>query len=403
MNSKNPIPLVCGLLAAISLNTSAQITVTVGGTGATNDVTKASSWTSNNTVYDGTNGGSAMHWENVTTNTATPDGTDSFFDVTWGTSGTGYNIGRVYMYNNGDTAVDLATLNAEGITSIAWDVEFNASSFTNWYPVIAVTDAGTTTYYILQGNHGWDWNGNGPHDFTSKTNLANNDIWWGILPVNDGTDLGNIIDTKDPNSNPNIRRALLDYDTATTTWILEGSPLSGTVDFGVMQWGGSGGGGVADPTAFTTEIVTFEVVVTSETTPDPDFYIGGLLANATPDVTDVTNWTTNNVDYIQDATLGVDDGYALNWENVTTNTGVANGTTHFDGGMVGGPNVTIGRLYMYTAESVDLSTLSNGVTRLSMIGDFETSTTALDHWIPVMAITDGGVTRYYRSNNTGND
>jgi hypothetical protein len=60
---------VAGLLVATGLTASAQITITVGVPGAANDVTKASSWTSNNIVYDGTNGGSAMHWENVLTNT----------------------------------------------------------------------------------------------------------------------------------------------------------------------------------------------------------------------------------------------------------------------------------------------------------------------------------------------
>ena len=35
-------------------------------------------------------------------------------------------------------------------------------------------------------------------------------------------------------------------------------------------------------------------------------YIGGGTANSTPDVTDISNWTTNNVAYIQDAMIGTE-------------------------------------------------------------------------------------------------
>lgn len=149
------------------------------------------------------------------------------------------------------------------------------------------------------------------------------------------------------------------------------------------------------------KLVSLKVTYTpGGTPPTPDFEIGGDTSGGTPDVTDTANWTTNSVAFIQDSTVGVDDGYILDWENVTQTASVDVVNGGFDGTANGGPNYTNGILYMYTAESVDLSTLSAGITRLGFSGTFTSD--SLENWIPVMAITNGGTTRYYRSNNTGN-
>lgn len=64
-----------------------------------------------------------------------------------------------------------------------------------------------------------------------------------------------------------------------------------------------------------------------------------------------------------------------------------------------GANCTIGHLFLYN-ESYDFATEAGGIQGLFMTADFETG--AFSNWSPVVAVTDGGVTNYYRWNHSGN-
>ena len=114
--------------------------------------------------------------------------------------------------------------------------------------------------------------------------------------------------------------------------------------------------------------------------------------------TDVDNWATSSTPF--DDT--VQSGHSLNWENVTTNTAVANsGSNVFDMEFVAGAptNFTIGHLFMFN-NSFDLSTTTGGIETLTMTANFEATSSA--NWSPVVAITDGGTSTYYRWNHSGN-
>ena len=119
--------------------------------------------------------------------------------------------------------------------------------------------------------------------------------------------------------------------------------------------------------------------------------IGGAAA------LDVNNWTTNDDAYVQ----GTADGFAINWENVITNTATANiPNNNFDVSFETGSNYTIGRIFLYN-EMLDLSTLPvGGIEKLKWVADFDAS--AIQNWIPVIAVTDGGTTTFYRSANANN-
>lgn len=121
--------------------------------------------------------------------------------------------------------------------------------------------------------------------------------------------------------------------------------------------------------------------------------------NAAGGTTDVDNWTTSNTAF--DDT--VQSGHAMNWENVTTNTAATNsGSNLWDMEFVsGGTNFTIGHMFIYN-QSFDLSTSTGGIEALTMTADFATSSTSEDNWSPVVAVTDGGATTYYRWNHSGN-
>ncbi len=113
--------------------------------------------------------------------------------------------------------------------------------------------------------------------------------------------------------------------------------------------------------------------------------------------TDVNNWVTSSV--VFDDT--VQSGHRMNWENVVTNSAtvdVAEG--EFDLTWEAGANYTIGHLFMYEGV-LDLATLASGIQRLYWVADFEA--TAFANWSPVISVTNGGVTRYYRWNHSGND
>ena len=114
------------------------------------------------------------------------------------------------------------------------------------------------------------------------------------------------------------------------------------------------------------------------------------------DTTNVDNWTTSSV--VFDDT--VQSGHSLNWENVVVNdVAVDSAGNKFDLEWEAGTNYTIGHLFIYN-ESYDLASEVGGIQGLLMTADFEA--TAFPNWSPVVAVTDAGVTNYYRWNHSGN-
>ena len=112
---------------------------------------------------------------------------------------------------------------------------------------------------------------------------------------------------------------------------------------------------------------------------------------------DVNNWTTNNDPYV----AGSAAGFTPSWENELVNTADANlVNNNFDVVFHTLQNYTIGHIFLYN-ETLDLSTLPpGGIQQLSW--DVDLQATSQANWIPVIAVTDGGMTNFYRSNNTGN-
>ena len=114
------------------------------------------------------------------------------------------------------------------------------------------------------------------------------------------------------------------------------------------------------------------------------------------DTTDVDNWTTSSL--VFDDT--VQSGHSLNWENVVVNNvTVDSAGNQFDLEWETATNYTIGHLFIYN-ESYDLASEAGGIQGLLMTADFEA--TAFANWSPVVAVSDGGVTNYYRWNHSGN-
>lgn len=116
-----------------------------------------------------------------------------------------------------------------------------------------------------------------------------------------------------------------------------------------------------------------------------------------PAARDVSNWTTSSVVF-DDA---VQSGHSLNWENVLTNEVVVDTSGNkFDLTWEADVNYTIGHLFMYQ-ESFDLASVAGGIQGLLWHADLEAS--AFSNWSPVISVTVGGETRYYRWNHSGND
>jgi hypothetical protein len=114
------------------------------------------------------------------------------------------------------------------------------------------------------------------------------------------------------------------------------------------------------------------------------------------DTVDVDNWTTSSVAF--DDT--VQAGHSFNWENVlVNNVTVDSAGNKFDLEWEASSNCTIGHLFIYN-EVYDFSTDVGGIQGLLMTADFESD--AFPNWSPVVAVTDGGVTNYYRWNHSGN-
>lgn len=128
--------------------------------------------------------------------------------------------------------------------------------------------------------------------------------------------------------------------------------------------------------------------------------LGGLQAEVViggSATQDVGNWVTSSVAFGDT----VQSGYSLNWENLLTNEVAVDPVDQkFELTWEAGEDHTIGHLFMYD-EGVDLATLANGIERFYWVADFEAS--AFANWSPVISVTTGGETRYYRWNHSGND
>lgn len=112
--------------------------------------------------------------------------------------------------------------------------------------------------------------------------------------------------------------------------------------------------------------------------------------------TDVDNWTTNSATFVQ----GTSTGFAANWENVVTNNAsIDSANNEFDLSFEATTNYTIGHIFMLN-NTFDLATTAGGLETLTMTADFEA--TGFANWSPVVAITDGGTSTYYRWNHSGN-
>lgn len=110
------------------------------------------------------------------------------------------------------------------------------------------------------------------------------------------------------------------------------------------------------------------------------------------DASSVTSWSTNNTAY-----NGSNTGMSFNWEEVTTNTSVADvPNNEFDFEFEAGPGLTIGHGYLMT-ETFDLSTTTGGIEAMTINLDMDASGFA--NWIPMISV-DGVLYRYA---NDGND
>ncbi|MFT4551348.1 MAG: hypothetical protein ACI9MB_005330, partial [Verrucomicrobiales bacterium] len=117
------------------------------------------------------------------------------------------------------------------------------------------------------------------------------------------------------------------------------------------------------------------------------------------DTTMIDNWTTNSVVFNQ----GTQDGFSMDWENVVTNTAVVDSAgNEFDIVWEAGNDYTIGHMFMFN-DTVDLADLAveGGIQGLDWTANFES--TEFVNWSPVLSVTDGGTTTYYRWNHSGNN
>ena len=157
------------------------------------------------------------------------------------------------MFNN---SFDLATTTG-GLETLTMTADFEATSFTNWSPVVAITNGGTSTFY--RWNHsGNQWNGNGALDFSlgifdlsqngNGTGAgAGNTVIWGELVDT----AGGFGATRINGTNPNLQAT------------------SGQFQVGFIRWGASTGGSVP-VNDFTTTIDSFEVEIGyTEAIPEP--------------------------------------------------------------------------------------------------------------------------------------
>ncbi len=221
---------------------------TIFGGDQTTDV---NNWTTSSVAFDDTvQSGHSMNWENVITNTATIDGVEGEFDLTW-EADANFTIGHLFMYNE---TLDLATL-ANGIERFYWVADFESPAFTNWSPVVSVTDGGVTRYYRWNHSNN-DWSGNGPLNFSAPFN-GDDPYRFDLSQLGNGTNTAtgiwgelnatsaNFAGTRDNLTGPNLQAA------------------TGEVRFGFIQWGASNAGAL-ESQSFSTVIECFEVIINSD-------------------------------------------------------------------------------------------------------------------------------------------
>ena len=230
-------------------------TVTWGGA-ATTDV---DNWVTSNVAFDDTvQSGHSLNWENVTVNTASINSGSNLFDVSF-QAGQNYTIGHLFMYGQ---TFDLGGTTG-GLEALGMTADFDASSFTNWSPVVALTDSGVTTYYrwnhsnnSFSGNGSLDFSviGSNTFDLSQNGNAPNpaTGIWGELNSV-----AADFAGTRDNNTTPNLQAT------------------SGLFQVGFIQWGASTNGDVNTQVDFTTAIDSWETTITFTPVPEPS---SGLLA-----------------------------------------------------------------------------------------------------------------------------
>jgi hypothetical protein len=271
----------------------------------------ANNWTTNSMPYvQGTTDGFSMNWENVLANTASANIGNNNFELTF-EANTNYTIGHLFLYNE---ALDLATVPG-GIQQMTWSVDFEATGMANWIPVIAVTDAGVTTFY-RSNNTGNSWNGSGPLNFTAGA--ADNAFWVGLS----GDPVGGINESRVAGVNPNLQAA------------------SGMVQFGFIQWGASTGGSVSPALDFTTAIDEFVLTINEVE------LVTAVRDSAAFEATYTGNEIFDGANFINDwaepGAGGTDVEPELNGEILTLVNNANNGWVELDNGATGWENGVAG-------------------------------------------------------------
>ena len=294
------ITKLTGLIAASIISSNGE--TVFGGL----DTTDVDNWTTSSVAFDDTvQSGHSFNWENVVVNNVTVDSAGNKFDLEWEAE-VNYTIGHLFIYNE---SYDLAS-EVGGIQGLLMTADFDATAFANWSPVVAVTDGGVTNYY--RWNHsGNAWSGNGALNFSDPfpagdpnqfdlsqlgngTNTATG-IWGKLNAIS--ADFGG---TRINNNGPNLQAA------------------TGTIQFGFLQWGGSGGGNVANQT-FSTVIESFEVVVNPGGVTEPIVVttaatdLTAISFSANGEVTDTGNEPPNVTIYYGATDGGTDP---LSWDSM---------------------------------------------------------------------------------------
>lgn len=249
-------------LASLGLGQAAN---TSWGGATTTDV---DNWVTSGVAFDdAVQSGHSLNWENVTTNTAVTNSGANQWDMEFVAGApTNYTIGHMFIYNQ---SFDLST-SVGGLEALTMTADFNASSFANWSPVVAITNGGATTYY--RWNHsGNSFNGNAIIDFSftgantfdlsqngngTGTRVGVTGIWGELNSA--ATGFGG---TRDNGTNPNLQAT------------------SGSFQVGFLQWGASTGGSANS--TFTTALDSFETSFDYTPIPEPStaalFSLAGLL------------------------------------------------------------------------------------------------------------------------------
>lgn len=283
------------LFAGLLMTSPAEV---IFGGSQTTDV---NNWTSSSVAFDDTvQSGHSMNWENVITNTATIDGVGGEFDLIW-EAGADHTIGHLFIYNE---TLDLATL-ANGIERLYWVADFESPVFTNWSPVLSVTDGGVTRYYRWNHSNN-DWSGNGPLNFSAPFN-GDDPYRFDLSQLGSGTNTArgiwgelnstsvNFAGTRDNPTGPNLQA------------------VTGEVRFGFIQWATSNTEALASQ-SFSTAIECFEVIINSDpgvapvVEVDPDTTVTAVTAEVSGELTTFGTDFSNVTVYYGAVDGGTDPG-----------------------------------------------------------------------------------------------